>query len=229
MDANSQSNSTSETFQLHNFSKESTPDGIQSTPGSTYNLKPKNKTKSKSKSKTKHKNASNCSVRSSSNLAIRGKSPKNLLSASSEENGFKTSKNASKHGTPKPDSSIASPWSAIDTLDDVKMMAAENKFTDVLPPKFEVDLQCTREAHVQLLNAMRDRKSRLQRPIDKEGADETVLPKFFETRTSTTEELEPIYVSDYTETKDSFKEITKQEEEYVRLMEDTITGVQNLR
>ncbi|KAG0664088.1 hypothetical protein C6P45_000702 [Maudiozyma exigua] len=56
-------------------------------------------------------------------------------------------------------------WSAIDTLDDVRKMAAENKNQDVFPPGFEDDLNTSRTTNATLLHIIRNRSERIAKDI----------------------------------------------------------------
>ncbi|CAB4253685.1 similar to Saccharomyces cerevisiae YBR197C Putative protein of unknown function [Maudiozyma barnettii] len=56
-------------------------------------------------------------------------------------------------------------WSAIDTLDDVRKMAAENKGKDVFPAGFEEDLDVSRATNATLLHIIRNRAERIAKDI----------------------------------------------------------------
>ncbi|SMN19604.1 similar to Saccharomyces cerevisiae YBR197C Putative protein of unknown function [Maudiozyma saulgeensis] len=56
-------------------------------------------------------------------------------------------------------------WSAIDTLDDVRKMAAENRGKDVFPAGFEKDLDVSRETNAALLHVIRNRAERIAKDI----------------------------------------------------------------
>lgn len=56
-------------------------------------------------------------------------------------------------------------WSAIDTLDDVRKMAAENSNKDVFPAGFEDDLNTSRSTNATLLHIIRNRSERIAKEI----------------------------------------------------------------
>lgn len=56
-------------------------------------------------------------------------------------------------------------WSAIDTLDDVRKMAAENNNKDVFPAGFEDDLNTSRATNATLLHIIRNRSERIAKEI----------------------------------------------------------------
>lgn len=82
---------------------------------------------------------------------------------------------SSGHHKPHPSNSLRSHsrerfdkegiWSAIDTLDDVRKMALDNKNKDVFPPGFESNLDISRKTNAQLLHIIKDRADRIAQDI----------------------------------------------------------------
>ena len=91
------------------------------------------------------------------------KSAPSAVSSSADHNKLHSSGSQRSHSKDRFDKDGV--WSAIDTLDDVRKMALENKNKDVFPPGFEANLDISRDTNAKLLHIIKDRADRIAQDI----------------------------------------------------------------
>ncbi|CCK68049.1 uncharacterized protein KNAG_0A03685 [Huiozyma naganishii CBS 8797] len=130
----------------------------------------------------------------------------------------------------------ASPWTGIDTLDDVRRLAQQTKSETHFQSDFEDRLLETRRDHVQLLSIMRERTEHLAEyrtaetapPPPPRGPQERGHPSDFVSHSdSHGDHGGATYVKNYADTLESIPTLRASENRYIDRIEATIRGVQS--